>query len=93
MGFFFEEIFHFAKTTEFSLKGGWGAVIVMEIHKVDNRQKDTQMRPGTTKRTSTLVQNKTGDCSLWRETAPKTADTLFLILYFMENLSEHKILL
>jgi len=24
MGFFFKEIFHFAKTTEFSLKGGWG---------------------------------------------------------------------
>ena len=24
MGFFFEEIFHFAKTTEFSLKGAWG---------------------------------------------------------------------
>jgi len=23
MGFFFEEIFHFAKTTEFILKGGW----------------------------------------------------------------------
>ena len=23
MGFFFEEIFHFAKPTEFSLKGGW----------------------------------------------------------------------
>jgi hypothetical protein len=28
----------------------------MEIHKVENRQKDTQkMRPGTTKRTSTLA--------------------------------------
>jgi len=28
MGFFFEEIFHFAKTTEFSLKGGWGTEII-----------------------------------------------------------------
>jgi len=26
MGFFLEEIFHFAKTTEFSLKGGWRTV-------------------------------------------------------------------
>jgi len=25
-------------------------LIVMEIHMVENRQKDTQMRPGTTKR-------------------------------------------
>ena len=24
MGIFFEEIFHFAKKAEFSLKGGWG---------------------------------------------------------------------
>ena len=26
MGFFFEEIFHLAKTTDFSLKGGWGTI-------------------------------------------------------------------
>ena len=29
MGFFFKEIFHFAKTTEFSLKGGWRTVRVI----------------------------------------------------------------
>ena len=27
MGFFFEEIFHFTKKAEFSLKGGWGTNI------------------------------------------------------------------
>ena len=31
MGFLFEEIFHFAKTTEFSLKGGWGTVMVVKL--------------------------------------------------------------
>ena len=30
MGFFFEEIFHFAKTTEFSRKGGWRTAIPQE---------------------------------------------------------------
>ena len=28
MGFFFEEIFHIAKTTEFSLKGDWRTKIL-----------------------------------------------------------------
>jgi hypothetical protein len=27
MGFFFDEIFHFAKKTAFSLKGAWGTVM------------------------------------------------------------------
>ena len=36
MGFNFEEIFHFAKTTEFSLKGAWGTVYLGEAS--ENRE-------------------------------------------------------
>ena len=34
MGFFFEEIFHFAKTTEFSWKGGWRTARIVSFYRV-----------------------------------------------------------
>jgi hypothetical protein len=43
MGFFFEEIFHFAKMTEFSRKGGWRTVMMHAGHDVCSAQKDTYL--------------------------------------------------
>jgi hypothetical protein len=47
MGFFFEEIFHFAKKAEFSLKRGWGTLRIQHMHIITHKNTRCACAGGT----------------------------------------------
>ncbi len=55
MGFFFEEIFYFAKTTEFSLKGGWGTATLFTLSLSRARERGTTITYHTYYQTDTAL--------------------------------------